>query len=444
MTDQKTTTEPTPAGPPEPGSDSYWGRVETALQEQLAAIATGYEQKALEGVTQIVERLAEKKEVPAFIDSKGNEVVQTSRAWDSSPERMRIPEDERVWRTADGDEQILSWMRCSANLNYPGQMTADQKLRQIFPQAYRERADTLEGAASESGGFAAGTGGVLVPRPLENLVTIAIIKRAKLPRWVRQMTMTAQEHNIPTAKSATAYAGIGETTSPITGGEPALAQVPLVTEDLMGKMVMSRNLLEDEAANVVPVFVQLMGDAIGKLEDSQIIRTGSAGAPGLAKMTGVAYSETTSGALGYQDVAGCYYALPQQYRDDAMWLVNGTVLSLMANVRDGQGRPFYSSLLQPPMVMDDSSTGNRMAGAVGTLLGKPVHEVDSTAGDVYFGDPFRNYTMGRRRGLTVESSRDARFETRRIVWLVSERVAGNNIDTSAGQLIAGITSATSL
>lgn len=414
-------------------------RIEAALHAQLDSIAQRHEQRVLEGIAGIIAKYEapDRSLVPDAPKTYG-EGARLSRPWDSSPERTRLPDQERALRTADGDFWMLEWMRAFSRGDFAGRSQADAKLTQVFPDLYR--ADTLEGAAGASGAFSDGTGGVLIPRPLEALVGIALAKVAKMARWARTYTMTAQQHNIPTAAAATAYMQ-GEATSPLTGGEPTLAQVPLVAHEAIGKLILGRDLLDDQAANVVPVFVQLMGDALAELEDAEFLKAGTGSAPHVTKLAATAFSETTSGTLSATNVFGMYRNVPQRYRENAMWLVNGTVLGLLSNVRDGMGRPFYQSLLDPPVALGDDA---RVNGAVGFLLGKPVHEVDLTAGDIYFGDVGRNYAIGRRRGITVESSRDFFFDTRRIIWLVSQRIAGNNVDTSAGQLCAGITAANSL
>lgn len=431
--------EATPLGTP--SADEMNRRVEAAIHAKLEMIAQRHEQKVLEGVADIVARYdqPDRSMVPEFQNRNGETVHRLTSPWD--PYYRRLTGDEAKIRNAHSDHWMREWLRGVQQQDFAGRVQAEAKLEAMFPDLYR--ADTLEGAANASGGFAGGTGGVLIPRPLESLVAIALAKIAKMARWARLYTMTQQEHNIPTAGAATAYMQ-GEATTPLTGGEPSLAQKPLIAYDAIGKLVLGRNLIDDEAANVVPVFVQLMGDALGELEDSEFLKAGTGSSPHVTKLAGVAFSETTSGILSYTNVLGMYSSVPQRYRSNARWLVNGTVLQLLANVRDGFGRPFYQSLVDPPVSIGDDENGGPDGSRVGTLLGKPVHEVDLTAGDIYFGDVFRNYAIGRRRGITVEFSKDFYFDTRRVIYLVTERIAGNNIDTSAGQLCSGITSANSL
>lgn len=435
-------TEPIQLG--EPSADERTRRLEAALHAQLDGIAKRYEDKVLEGITGLIARydVPDASNVPDIRSATGEPVAQLSRPWDASPARMRLPEEERRLRTADGDFWSVQWLRAFRDKDFAGRVQADAKLAMIYPDLYR--ADTLIGTASGSGGFSGGTGGVLLPRPLEELVAIAISKIAKMARWATTYTMTAKEHNIPTAGAATAYMQ-AEATSPLTGGEPALAQVPLIAHEMIGKLVLGKTFLEDEATNVIPVFVRLMGDAMAELEDAQFLRTGNGSAPNVTKLAGTAFAETTSGILDASSVFRMYRTLPQRYRENAIWLAAPDVLGFLSGVRDGMGRPFWNSLLDPPHYIGDEMVQQAsLQGAVGFLMGKPVHEVDLTAGDIYFGDVRRNYAIGRRRGITVETSDQFLFDTRRMMILVSQRIAGNNIDNSAGLLCSGITSATSL
>ena len=131
------------------------------------------------------------------------------------------------------------------------------------------------------------------------------------------------------------------------------------------------------------------GTAIGVVEDDEFFKLGDNTAGHLsAFLSGTAFNETTSAAYSYGDCLNQYYTLPQQYRDGAIWLVNPTVLRLLANVRDGFGRPFYQGLMDAPAPISDDIT------AVGTILRRPVYEVPFTAGTIWFGDPRAAYIVG--------------------------------------------------
>lgn len=409
-------------------------RIEAAIHAKLESIAAAHEDKILEGVAEMIARFEQPdtSRVPEILNRSG-EVVhrQTSP---TQREYRRLSEEERQYRNPDKDHWYREWFKGFQTNDRPTMMLAQDKMMTLNPQL---RADTLEGAASAAGGFAAGTGGTLLPRPLEALVEIVRDRIAKMQRFATTYTMTAQEHNIPTANAVTAFM-VGEATSPITQGEPTFAQVPLIAHDAMAKLILGRNLMDDAAVNVINIVVNRAGRALAVLEDAEFFRLGTGTAPHPTKLTGTLYLEQTSTFLAYSDVVKMYTSLQQEYRDGARWFISPNVIQLMSNVRDGIGRLLYSNLFDPPLVLNDDP------GAIGTLLGRPVHETVLTSGELWFGDPSACYAIGRRRGITVEMSRDFLFDTRRVIWLVSQRIAGNNIDIAAAQYCQGITAATSL
>lgn len=410
-------------------------RIEAALFAKLDTIAQAHEDRMLDGLTDILAKyeVPDPGRAPEIVNRKGETVHRLSSP--TEPMYRRMPEDLRAVRNPDSDHWMAEWLRGLYAKNHSQLIQASGKLESMFG-----RAETLEGAADASGGFAGGTGGVLLPRPLEAVVMVERDRVAKMQRWATEYTMTAQEHNIPTAGAMVAYMvnegspGLIEAST----GEPTLGQVPLIARKAMVRAQASVEILEDAAVNLVSVFTQRAGARLGALEDEQFFRDGSTGveAPNVVRLTPNLFSETTAGNLIYADLLAMYSNVQQEYRDNSRWLMASNVLQALAGVLSvSDGRPFYASLLDPPTPITDD------ASAVGTLLGRPVHEVVMTSGDAFFGDVRACYAIGRRRGITVAASEHFLFSSQRVVWLISERFAGNNIDTSAGQLVSGITTA---
>jgi len=59
-----------------------------------------------------------------------------------------------------------------------------------------------------------------------------------------------------------------------------------VTFSLIAKPILSCGVLEDEAANTVPVLTKLAADALAALEDAEILRAGTGSAPRMNKLAG--------------------------------------------------------------------------------------------------------------------------------------------------------------
>lgn len=350
----------------------------------------------------------------------------------TEPIYRHMSEELREWRNPDSDHYMAEWLKGVYHKDHGRRLEAEAKLDGMFG-----RADLHEGTVGASGALATGTGGSLAPRPLESVVLISRDRVAKMRRFSSLMTMTAQTHTIPTAAAMTA--GMVAEGSTQGEGNPTVASVQISAMKGQVKAIVSEELLADAAANLVSALATRAGGALGVLEDNQTFRLGSGTAPNTVKIDGNAFTETTSGILPYSDVLSMYYSVPQEYRDQAIWMVAANVLQLMSNVRDGQGRPFYQGLTDVPGALTDDS------GQVGAILRRPVFEVPFSDGDIWFGDPKAAYVLGTRQGITVKASEHVNFTSDEIMWKWTQRFGGINVDhTAAAEYAKGITSATSL
>jgi HK97 family phage major capsid protein len=362
-------------------------------------------------------------------EHRGNIVTRSP----TEPLYRRMSEEMREWRNPDSDHYMAEWLRGEASGDHSRMLQASAKLESMFP-----RAVMTEGIGTGLGSFASGTGASLMPRPLAAVVMVERDRVAKMRRFATIYQMTAQEHNIPTAGAMTA-AMVAEDVAEVAQGEPTIAQVPLIAHTAGVQARASKNLLNDAAVNLINVIATRGGGALGILEDNEFFKDGTGTSPHVTMLTGTSYvaSLTTATALSYTNLLGMYHDLPQQYRDNAVFFVSSTVLGLLANVRGSDGRPIYQGIVEMPGVIGDDRT------SIPTLLRKPVYEVPLTAGTIWFGDPSQ-YAVGDRAGITIESSEHQLFSTRQVIWLITERIAGNNTDTAAGQFLTAIVSANSL
>jgi HK97 family phage major capsid protein len=405
---------------------------------------TKQDQKMIDDIVSRVERILEREtaaelaelrkvdrsNVPDFYTGarhRGN--VVTSSPLDGF--YRSLPEAERQWRTPDADHWGATWIRAELAKDAGKMWEAEERLAKLFG-----RATTEEGTVGADGAFSTGTGGSLIPRPIAQLVYIARDRVAKMRRFATIVPMTAQQHTVPTAASMTAYMTLEGATA--TQGEPTISSVPLVACKAQVHAIATREQIDDSAVSVVNLYTTRAGMALGALEDSEFFRLGTGTQPHVTKLSGTAYAETTSGYLDFTSVSGMVRTLGQQYRQSAVWFINSDVLELLTLVRDGSGRQFYVGLSDQPGSIGDDPTSE------GTLMRRPVYEVDMTSGDIWFGDPRACYAIGDREGLRVESSSHRLFNEDKVEFKFTARIAGNNVDTAAAQYATGITSANSL
>jgi HK97 family phage major capsid protein len=429
---EKTTNDPIPV--PGMSADEAKRTEKSALMSLVANIVESERNTWMKDVVDELKEFTDpdRSNVPEIQNTRGETVHRLSSPADTVYRRMS-PEMRAV-RNPDSDHWMAEWIRGQYNKDRARMFVATEHLNAMF----RAVSDIVEDPVGPSGGISAtASGGPLLPRPLESVVMIERDRVAKMRRWATIYQMTAQQHNIPTAGSMVAYMAGENTTS--TSGEPTFAYVSLVAKKGRCLAVATQEILNDAAVNLVNLFAVRAGGALGKLEDDQFFELGDGTGNNIsADISGNAFTATPSATtMAYSNVVGMYFAVPQQYRDNARWLIAGNILEKFSSLQDGNGRPFYQGLQERPLTLGDDPW------AVGTILGKPVYEVPLPNGEIFFGDVAAAYAVGSRQGIQSAASEHFKFDVDAIMWKFTQRFDGVNIDQSASAHATGITAVSS-
>jgi HK97 family phage major capsid protein len=409
---------------------------ETKLREQsaISAIVTNIvnEQKAAwqaEVAEELEKYRAPVTEVPDIVNANGDPIIKLVSPYQHQYDEMS--DEEKTCRSPESDHWCAEWLRGQVYRDHGRMLNATAELERMYG-----RATTTIGVAAASGALSTGTGGPLIPRPLEKVVLINRDKVAKMRRWAQKFMMTAQTHTVPTAAAMTANM-VGESTTGAQG-EPTAASVQLTAKKGQVKAVSTIEALNDVAINLINLWGQRGGKAMGTLEDEQFFKEGDGTGNNIsAFLAGTAFNETTSGVFAFLDMNTMYYTVEQQYRQESVWLISSNVLQMISLLRNATtGAQFYLGMTEKPGPITDDPT------AEGTLFRRPVYEVPSTAGTIWFGDIGASYLIGDRMGLQSSVSDQVRFETDEVVWKLTQRFDGQSIDAIASQVATGITSVT--
>jgi HK97 family phage major capsid protein len=426
MSEQEVTPEATPTSG---GKRGPADAIKTILQEVIGQKEEEWTQDMVNGVGALLN--PDRGKVPEIQNRKGETVIRLVSPTEHLYRKMS--DEEREWRTPESDHYMAEEFRALATNDRARWLASQAALNAQFG-----RGTTAEGLAAASGAYSTGTGGTLISRPVEALVLIAKERVSKMPRFASSFTMTKMTHTVPTGAAMSAYQTLeGGTT---TVGEPIYAAVQLSAVKAGVRGIVTLEQLDDSDVNVVSFMTTRAGMALGALQEAQYWRTGDGTEPNISAFAaGVTYTPaTTATALDYSSVVDCYHTLTQVYRTNAAWYSASDVLGFLSNVRSANGSPFYQGLADAPLALTDDPN------AMGTILGKPVYEVDATAGTIHFGDMSQLYLIGSRAGVTARMSDQVGFATGTVQFIWEQRYDGNNVDTSACQTMTGITSANSL
>lgn len=198
---------------------------------------------------------------------------------------------------------------------------------------------------------------------------------------------------------------------------PTLDDITLSPKDWTNMVKVHRSMLEDSGVPLADYLSRLFGRRLAKFENNKLINgAGTAGdVEGLnavtARMVDAALNTVTSAG---ETVRTLYFSLAKEYRNNAVWLMNGAKLSQLVQYLNEGNLSWMVSYRD---------------GVPAALLGRPVYEIDNIPpedvdGDtttdegeskIFFGDPMY-IKVGDRAGLSVLRSTERYFEERKVAF----------------------------
>lgn len=269
---------------------------------------------------------------------------------------------------------------------------------------------------------------------------------------------------IPYTASATDDSGNKRYTSAVrmswTGELPALSTTARVTDQTLGQLeikvntaiasqLISNDLIEDAAFDIAGYASDNLGEAFALGEDYAFFQgSGVAQPTGLvtsAQLTTIGYTAsgtsadiTTSGdAHSGKRFVDMFYALPAQYRRNAMWYMSSVTMNGVENLVDANKRPLISSLI---------GGANIGIGTPDMIKGRPVmvdeFMPDYNAANAYgvlLGD-MKGYLVVDRVQFSVQRYTELYVETNFTLLLARKRVGGLVIEPWKFNFMKGATS----
>lgn len=265
-----------------------------------------------------------------------------------------------------------------------------QRDRGAMKQAYQELVETkheplVEGTDAD-GGFLAPN--VLWTAIVDFLEDAAVMRR--IARVIDMTGMNANELDVTSIIGNPSASWTGENVDKSTSSM-TFAQQSLTPYKLSVILTMSMELVEDTPFNLVSLATQKLAEAIAVEEDRAFFTGSGSGRPtGLNSYTlrGQNWGDV---APTYDMVNALYWRLPQQYRNNAVWVANGRLLEGLSSVKDTSGLPIFKELITQPGFMG--------------LKGRPVFEQnDLESTSLFFGDFREGYYIATKGGLRINVS----------------------------------------
>jgi HK97 family phage major capsid protein len=213
-----------------------------------------------------------------------------------------------------------------------------------------------------------------------------------------------------------------------TASDEVFGQVTLNAFKAGRTVVVSEELLTDSAFELDGYLAQEFADSIGLLEESAYAVGDGSGKPmGIANASsGVTVSQAAVGnstSFTYSALVNFIFALPYQYRRNAVWIFSDTAVKNFYTMVDSQGRPLWAV-----NVKEDQAD---------TFLGYPIYSspdlaaVAASAKSGIFGDINRGYKIRRVNGFSIQRQIELYSNTGQVGFRGFERVDGRVVLAAA-------------
>ena len=404
---------------------------EQAMQANLRAALEGVETRAIQRFNdQLVEitkpDTSRRPEIVTTIERAGRPSYSSAGPiMDLRDERyLGLPEHYRKLRNPKTDELALGWIRAMTS-NHPDQM---EKFERRLLDCYRLedgfRASVLQGTTTAVSGLSTGTGGALIPLPLSNMLILARNLRARFRPRCTIFTSDALTLRVPTSPTASAAGTYSEGAGPAQI-EPAFGSVLLSKKKLGGAFIVSIEMLEDSPFNVVSIFTERAGSAIGEAEDVQVATSNGTAPNFTSSIESVTLTQVgNSPSIVYGDMISLWYGLPDPEQDDATWMASGAQLQNLSKLLDANGRPIFEMANAPGTVVGDNS------GMRGAMFGRPVIRSPFAEARIRVGN-LQKYAILDGGGIRVRASEHVSFATDLVRYHIFERADGAVLETGA-------------
>ncbi|MBR4384750.1 MAG: phage major capsid protein [Selenomonadaceae bacterium] len=268
------------------------------------------------------------------------------------------------------------------------------------------------------------SGGYLIPDEWDSRL-IQTLEEENVMRRLGTRITTSGEHKINIAATKPAALWVAEG-GQMTFGTGTFAQISLDAHKVHVGILVTEELLADNAFNLESYIVDQFGKAIANAEEDAFINGDGNGKPTGFLTTVAADTDmffTTSGTAPTADeIVDLIYKLPRPYRKSASFLVNDSTLKLLRKFKDSNQRYLWEESYQA------GEPSSFMGYKIYTSPYMPLAESGNFA--IAFGD-FSYYNIADRGSRSFQELRELYAGNGMVGFLLKERCDGVLIDKSA-------------
>ena len=341
-------------------------------------------------------------------------------ALDSQIERFKKQEARDAYLSAPAVQPILNYP--GANMPGNGKIgRASDEYKKAALDAIRSKFSKVSNALQTNPDL---SGGYLIPDEWDTRL-IQTLEEENVMRNLGTSFPTSGDHKINIAATKPAALWVAEGGA-MTFGNGTFSQISLDAHKVHVGILVTEELLNDNAFNLENYILNEFGKAIANAEEDAFINGDGSGKPTGFLTTLAAdattYITTTGASISADDVINLEYSLKRPYRRNAAWLVNDATLAQIRKFKDST----QNYIWQPSYV----------AGEPDRLLGYPIYttpympKAESGNFALAFGD-FSFYNIADRGSRAFQRLDELYAANGMTGFLLKERVDGILVDNSA-------------
>lgn len=217
--------------------------------------------------------------------------------------------------------------------------------------------------------------GYTVPTELSDFILKAKDKIAKMRKLAFVFQM-AGNFDLPTEGTGVTGYWVGENET-ITESNPTIGKKTLVDYYLAARVLIPRKLLNTSAYNIVNYVGELCARKLRDTEETAFVAgDGSSKPTGLRSATLTGSQAQAGSALVYDDIVNLFYALPEQYRENAVFITSALGMKAIRKINDDNSVPIFD--------LRDQKMFNRPVIESSDIPSNLGSSADTT--EIYFGD----------------------------------------------------------
>lgn len=272
------------------------------------------------------------------------------------------------------------------------------------------------------------TAGVLVPEEYYSEILTSLKHKSIVRKFAKAITIKGNKLNVRSMTDVTMGWGKLETgQQTLSDNTPSFSKSAIEVKDLVGLIKIGRDLLQDSDVALEQFILSTFGNRAGYYEDKAFF-LGDGNLQPLGVLNDTNIIPVISGSAGTivsDDILEMYFALKEEYRANAIWVMNSAVEKALRKLKDNNGNYMLQRDLSSP-------TGR-------TLLGRPIFNFDDLEGNIATGNDvilFGDFTNGflildKVNGMSTQRLVEKYAEQGQVGVLLYHRVGGGVITPEA-------------